>query len=250
MTSNESEGRNNNVEEDDKINVVKVHARSLPPIKKKGERNLETKKEDKEEQNTVEASGQPMEVTIPKFPEKYANVSPLGLAGFGLTTIMLSFKNVGLYDMNSMIVGMGIFYGGFTQFVAGTFEIRKGNTFGGTAFCSYGAFWLAFCTIICGNFLFGTENSNSKSTGTFLLFWFVFSAFMFVGTLKHAHITLKCVFGSVTLVFLLLSIGDYTEKEVITKIGGYIGLLCGALATYTAMAEVIDGEQGYTMMPI
>lgn len=190
------------------------------------------------------------EVNIPNFPKKYANTSPLGLLSFSLTTIFLSFKNVGLYEMNSMIIGMGIFYGGITQFIAGTFEIRKKNTFGGTAFCSYGAFWLGFCTIVCGNFLYGTEVSNNKSTGTFLLFWFVFSAFMFFATLKNAHLTLKLIFASLSICLLLLSIGDYAEKEVVTKIGGYVGLVCGAIALYTGSAEVINEEFGSDLMPI
>lgn len=190
------------------------------------------------------------ELVIKKFPEKYANTSPLGLIGFGFTTIMLSFANVTLYDVNSMVCGLGIFYGGIAQFVAGVYEIKKGNTFGGTAFCSYGAFWLSFCTILCGNKLLGTANPDKKAEGTYLLFWCVFTIFMFIGTLKHGHITLKTIFGSLAVTFLLLSIGAYAESSIVKKIGGGFGLFCGAVAFYTAVAEVIDGEQGYTFMPI
>ena len=193
---------------------------------------------------------EPILVKMEKFPEKYANTSPLGLLGFGMSTIFLSFCNVNLYPMNTMIIGTAIFYGGIAQFIAGTFEIRKGNTFSGTAFCSYGAFWLSFCTIECGPHIFGAVASVSKSTGVYLLFWCVFTGFMTFATLKHAHLTLKLIFLTLTLTFLLLSIAEFTESKTVTRVGGGLGLLCGGLALYTACAEVIDGEQGYTFMPI
>ena len=200
--------------------------------------------------NNSMPSNQPFLVKMDKFPEKYANTSPLGLLGFGMSTIFLSFCNVNLYHMNTMIIGTGIFYGGIAQFIAGTFEIRKGNTFSGTAFCSYGAFWLSFCTIVCGPHFFGTVASVPKSTGVYLLFWSIFTGFMTFATLKHGHLTLKLIFLTLTITFLLLSIAEFTESEVMTRIGGGMGLLCGGLALYTACAEVIDGEQGYTFMPI
>ena len=195
-------------------------------------------------------SGRPILVKMDKFPDKYANTSPLGLLGFGFTTIFLSFHNVNLYNMNTMIIGTAIFYGGMAQFIAGTFEIRKGNTFSGTAFCSYGAFWLSFCTIICGPHIFGTVESVPKSTGMYLLFWCIFSGFMAFATLKHGHLTLKIIFITLTITLLILSLGDFTETKALTRVGGGLGLFCGGLALYTACAEVIDGEQGYTFMPI
>ena len=195
-------------------------------------------------------SPKPIQVKMINFPEKYANTSPLGLLGFGMSTIFLSFCNVNVYHMNTMIIGTAIFYGGIGQFIAGTFEIRKGNTFSGTAFCSYGAFWLSFATLLCGPHVLEAEGSVSKSTGVYLLFWAVFTGFMTFATLKHGHVTLKLIFLSLTLTFLLLSIAEFTESKVMTRIGGGVGLLCGALALYTACAEVIDGEQGYTFMPI
>ena len=195
-------------------------------------------------------SGRPILVKMEKFPDKYANTSPLGLLGFGFTTIFLSFHNVNLYKMNTMVIGTAIFYGGIAQFVAGTFEIRKGNTFSGTAFCSYGAFWLSFCTLICGPHIFGIVESVPKSTGVYLLFWCIYTGFMAFATLKHGHLTLKIIFITLTIAFLILSLGDFTEKKAFTRLGGGLGLFCGILALYTACAEVIDGEQGYTFMPI
>jgi len=192
----------------------------------------------------------PIYVKLQKFPDKYANTSPLGLLGFGMSTIFLSFSNVNLYKMNTMVIGTAIFYGGIAQFIAGTFEIRKGNTFSGTAFCSFGAFWLSFCTILCGPKILGTVASVSKSTGVYLLFWAIFTAFMAFATLKHGHVTLKLIFITLAITFLLLSLAEFTESKAMTRIGGGFGLLCGAIAFYTACAEVIDGEQGYTFMPI
>lgn len=193
---------------------------------------------------------EPFLVKMDKFPEKYANTSPLGLLGFGMSTIFLSFSNVNLYHMNTMIIGTAIFYGGIAQFIAGTFEIRKGNTFSGTAFCSYGAFWLSFCTLVCGPHIFGITPSVPKSNGIYLLFWCIFTGFMTFATLKHGHLTLKLIFLTLTITFLLLSIADFTESKAVTRVGGGLGLFCGGLALYTACAEVIDGEQGYTFMPI
>lgn len=189
-------------------------------------------------------------VVIKEIPDKYGNTSPLGLLGFGMTTLMLSFANVGVYDTNSMVIGMGFFYGGIAQFVAGCFELKKGHTFAGSAFVSYGAFWLAFVTTLVAPNTLGVTPADAKSLGIFLLFWSVFTGFMFVGTLKHGHITLKLIFFTLALTFLLLSIGEFAENDVVHKVGGGLGLLCGGLAVYTGLAEIIDGEQGYTFMPI
>ena len=190
------------------------------------------------------------ELVMKKFPNKYSNTSPLGLIGFGFTTIALSFANVTLFELNSMIIGLGIFYGGMAQFVAGIYELKKGKTFSGTAFCSYGAFWLSFCTMVIGSPFLGVEPPDHKAEGIFLLFWAIFTGFMFLGTIKHGHITLKLIFFTLTITFLILSIGAFAESGVLTKIGGGFGFLCGGIAFYTAVAEVIDGEQGYTFMPI
>ena len=189
-------------------------------------------------------------ITIKSIPDKYGNTSPLGLLGFGMTTLMLSFANVSLYDNNCMVLGMGIFYGGIAQFTAGIFEIKKGHTFVGSAFVSYGAFWLSFVTCLVGPYLFNFPAADKNALGVYLLFWAIFTGFMFVGTLKHGHITLKLIFFTLALTFLILSIGEFAESHIVTKVGGGVGLLCGAIAVYTGCAEIIDGEQGYTFMPI
>ena len=190
------------------------------------------------------------ELITTRFPPKYSNTSPLGLIGFGFTTIMLSFANVTLFHLNSMIIGLGLFYGGMAQFVAGTYELKKGNTFSGTAFCSYGSFWLSFCTMACGTRFLGIPPPDHNAEGIFLLFWAIFTGFMFIGTWKHGHLTLKTVFLTLAITLLILAIGAFAESGTVTKIGGGFGFLCGGVAFYTAVAEVIDGEQGYTFMPI
>ena len=190
------------------------------------------------------------ELIMKKFPSKYSNTSPLGLIGFGFTTLMLSFANVTLFKLNSMVIGLGIFYGGIAQFLAGMYELKKGNTFSGTAFCSFGAFWLSFCTMAIGSPFLGVPPPDHKAEGIYLLFWAIFTGFMFLGTIKHGHITLKLIFFTLAITFLILAIGAFAESSVLTKIGGGFGFVCGGIAFYTAVVEVINGEQGYTFMPI
>jgi succinate-acetate transporter protein len=176
-------------------------------------------------------------VTV-SFKDRLAVTGPLGLLGFGLTTILLSFQNVGLYGHSSMIMGMARFYGGLAQFVAGVFELIKGSTFSGTAFVSYSCFWWSLNTI------WTAGESEAKAVGTYLLFWGIFTGCMFVATLK-TNLCLKLVFGTLTVTFLLLAIGDLTEQKTINKIGGGVGLLCGAIASYTGLVEVIELNTGW-----
>lgn len=189
-------------------------------------------------------------VSLKNIPDKYANTSPIGLLSFGMTTVMLSFANVSLYSVNSMVIGMGIFYGGMAQFFAGYFEFKKSHTFSGSAFVSFGTFWLSFVTHLIGPNIFQCERPDNNSIGVFLLFWAVFTGFMFVATVIHGHITLKLIFATLTLTFFLLSVGEFAESHIVTKIGGGVGLLCGIIAIYTGCAEIIDIEQGYSFMPI
>lgn len=149
-----------------------------------------------------------------------------------------------------MVIGMGVFYGGIAQFVAGVFEFKKNHTFSGSAFVSYGSFWLSFVTLLIGPNIFNCEKPDNNAIGIFLLFWTIFTAFMCAGTFIHGHITLKLVFFTLAITFLFLSIGEFSKSHIVTKIGGGFGLLCGVIAVYTGCAEIIDIEQGYTFMPI
>jgi len=179
-----------------------------------------------------------------------ANPAPLGLLGFGMTTVLLNFHNAGYYPMDSMILAMGIFYGGLAQIFAGLLEWKKGNTFGTTAFTSYGTFWLVLVAlIILPKTSLGIVATDKATMGTFLAMWGVFSLLMFVGTLRATK-ALQFVFASLTLLFFLLAIGDWTGIEKITRIAGIEGIVCGLSAIYTAFAQVLNEVYGKTVLPL
>jgi succinate-acetate transporter protein len=179
-----------------------------------------------------------------------ANPAPLGLMGFGMTTVLLNLHNAGLYTLGSMILSMGIFYGGLAQVIAGIMEYKKGNSFGTTAFTSYGLFWLSLVFInILPNTSFWSEASGPLAIGSYLVMWGIFTLFMFFGTLKINR-ALQVVFLTLTILFFLLAIGDFTGITIVTIIAGYEGIFCGLSAIYLAMAEIINEVYGRTILPI
>ncbi|MGP3590386.1 acetate uptake transporter [Vagococcus sp. WN89Y] len=180
---------------------------------------------------------------------KLANPAPLGLMGFGMTTILLNLHNIGLFPMDGIILAMGIFYGGIAQIFAGLLEYKKGNTFGLTAFTSYGAFWLTLVAILLLPKMGLTEGSNGHFLGVYLGIWGVFTLFMFFGTLKSARV-LQFVFLSLTVLFALLAVGHLADNEEIVEVAGWIGLVCGASAIYLAMGEVLNEQFARTVLPI
>ncbi len=179
-----------------------------------------------------------------------ANPAPLGLLGFGMTTILLNAHNAGFFPLDSIILSMGIFYGGLAQLIVGLLEWKKGNTFGATAFSSYGVFWLTLVAIILlPNTSLGIAAPSKEAMGYFLALWGVFTAFMFVGTLRLST-ALQIVFGSLTVLFFLLAAGDILQDEALTRIAGWEGLFCGASAIYTAFAQVLNEVHGKILMPV
>lgn len=168
-----------------------------------------------------------------------ANPAPLGLLGFGMTTVLLNLHNAGFFAFGSMIMAMGIFYGGIAQIIAGIMEWKKGNTFGTTAFISYGAFWLTLVGLLVIPEIAWGEAAGSVAMGAYLFMWGLFTAVMFVGTLKINR-RLQLVFGSLTILFFLLAIGDWTGNMLITQIAGYVGIICGFSAIYAALAQVLE----------
>ena len=180
---------------------------------------------------------------------KLANPGPLGLMGFGMTTILLNIHNAGFFPVMTVIVSMGIFYGGLAQVIAGILEFRKGNTFGTTAFTSYGFFWIALVGIWYLPTSQATAPSDATFVGIFLALWGIFTGFMFIGTLKGNR-ALQFVFASLTLLFALLAIGNISGNHGIIHIAGFEGIICGASAIYLAMAEVINEQFGRTILPI
>lgn len=180
---------------------------------------------------------------------KYANPGPLGLMGFGMTTVLLNIHNAGFFPMSAMILAMGFFYGGVAQVIAGILEFRKGNTFGVTAFTSYGLFWISLVALIVMPKLGWTEASPHAFMGWYLFLWGVFTLFMFFGTLASNKAS-QFVFFTLTILFFLLAVHDWTESDLIGTIAGYEGILCGASAIYLAMAEVLNEQFGREVLPI
>ena len=183
--------------------------------------------------------------------EKFSNPAPLGLMGFGMTTVLLNIHNAGFFPMSVMILAMGIFYGGMAQIIAGVMEFRKGNTFGTTAFTSYGLFWLTLVFILMAPKL-GLEETVAPFLGWYLFFWGLFTFAMMFGTLKK-NFALFFVFLSLAILFWLLAAGHWTQGQaslVITRVAGFEGIVCGLSAIYLAMADVLNENLGKTVLPV
>ena len=182
--------------------------------------------------------------------ELRANPAPLGLMGFGMTTVLLNLHNAGFFDMDDLIVAMGLFYGGLAQVFAGMMEYRKGNTFGTTAFTSYGLFWLSLVYIIvAGNFESLSVGNSTTFMGWYLFLWGVFTAYMYLGTINKNR-ALQFVFASLTLLFWLLAVADWMGNETLTRLAGWEGIVCGLSAIYLAAAEVLNETFDTTVLPV
>src|SRR5271157_2495657 len=144
-----------------------------------------------------------------------------------------------------MILAMGIFYGGIAQVIAGIMEWKKGNTFAATAFTSYGMFWLSLVTLVilpkAGLTIAGPGKEFAMPA--YLAMWGIFTAVLFIGTFRLNR-ALQVVFGTLTVLFALLAVGDATGNEAISKFAGWEGLLCGASAVYTGLAQVLNEVYG------
>ena len=181
--------------------------------------------------------------------DKTANPAPLGLMGFGMTTVLLNIHNAGFYPISAMILAMGIFYGGLAQIIAGIMEFKKGNTFGMTAFTSYGLFWLSLAALLVGPRTGWMDKTPEGYMAWYLFMWGVFTLFLFFGTLR-ANRALQVVFASLTVLFFLLAARDFAESELIGTIAGWEGIFCGGSAIYLAMAEVLEEQLGRAVLPI
>ena len=177
----------------------------------------------------------------------HANPGPLGLLAFGMTTVLLNLSNAGIIPFSIVIVAMGIALGGLAQIIAGVRELCQGNTFGGTAFTAYGLFWWSFVLIKINPF--NTADADAQSLAWYLLLWGIFTLFMFIGTLKHNRAT-QVVFGSLTVLFFLLAISDFTGNHTIHTIAAYIGIFCGLSAIYNSVGQILNAEYGKTILPL
>ncbi|MDF2675933.1 MAG: hypothetical protein K0Q97_223 [Bacillota bacterium] len=177
-----------------------------------------------------------------------ANPSPLGLLGFGLTTVLLNLHNANIIPLSIVIVAMGFALGGSAQIIAGIMEFKKNNTFGATAFTAYGFFWLSLILIWINPFE-GIKPADEISMGFYLLLWGIFSVFMFIGTLKHGR-GIQIVFLSLVALFFLLAIADFTGNHSLKITAGYVGIFCGLSAIYNSVAQVVNNEYKKTIMPL
>jgi uncharacterized protein len=179
-----------------------------------------------------------------------ANPGPLGLCGFALTTFVLSMVNNGVLKEADLgaVIGLALFYGGLAQLLAGMWEFRAGNTFGATAFASYGAFWLSFAALLVPGLGNSALKPSNTGLGYYLLGWAIFTGIMAVGSLRTNGAT-AAVFVLLFLTFLLLAIGKFsngtaTTDNGITHFGGWVGVLTAIAAWYAAMAGILSSVSG------
>lgn len=187
--------------------------------------------------------------TVTQLKDTTANPAPLGLMGFGMTTVLLNLHNAGIFELGSMILAMGVFYGGVAQVIAGVMEWKKGNTFGTTAFTSYGLFWLSFVGLLTFPKMGICEPAAVTGIIAYLIMWGIFTGVMFVGTLPTNR-ALQFVFASLTVLFFMLAAGDITGNATLKTITGWEGVICGASAIYTALAQVLNESFGKTVLPL
>ena len=184
--------------------------------------------------------------------ERLANPAPLGLLAFGLTTVLLNLGNAGIYTNGlSMILAMGIAYGGLAQIIAGAMEFRKGNTFGTVAFSSYGFFWwsLVILLLLPKVSSLGFLAPETNAMAAYFFMWGLFTFVMFFGTLK-ANRAIQFVFMSLAILFFLLTAHELTGDATLGTITGYEGVICGLSAVYLGLAEVLNEAHGKAFLPI
>ena len=184
--------------------------------------------------------------------EKLANPAPLGLLGFGLTTVLLNLHNAGLFPLDTMVLSMGLAYGGLAQVIVGIMEFKKGNTFGTVAFSSYGLFWWSLVALIIlpkTTFFTGLSTPTDSAMAAYFFMWGLFTFAMFFGTLKKNR-ALQFVFLSLAILFFMLTARDLTDNATLATLTGIEGVIVGVSAIYLAIAEVLNEAHGKTILPI
>ncbi len=184
-----------------------------------------------------------------KLVDTTANPAPLGLIAFGMTTVLLNLANAGLIGLTSMILAMGIFYGGIAQIFAGWMEWKKGNTFGTTAFTSYGLFWLTLVFLIVMPKWGVIGAADAGGMAAYLFIWGLFTFVFWIATLKHNR-ALQVVFFTLFILFWLLALKELTDSSSIGVIAGWDGIICGLSAIYTGLAQVLNETYGKVVMPL
>ena len=192
-----------------------------------------------------------MNDNITQIKDTSGNPAPLGLLGFGMTTVVLNLHNAGFYELNSMILAMGICYGGTAQIIAGIMEWKKGNTFATTAFISYGFFWLSLVALV-GLPKLGFTATDDVGMSAYLAIWGLFTGVMFIATFRLNR-ALQVVFGTLTVLFFLLAYEHFNTAGVsagFKHFTGYEGLVCGFSAIYTGFAQILNELFGKIVWPL
>ncbi len=184
----------------------------------------------------------------PSFASTIADPGALGLAGFALTTFVLSLANAGIVaGAAASVLGIALFYGGVAQILAGMWEFAKGNTFGALGFTSYGAFWLSFWWLLTHPAV--ATAAGAAGVGSFLLAWTIFTLSMTLAAVKTTRIVFL-VFLALSVTFVFLTIGEFTSVAAVTRIGGIVGLVTAALAWYGSAASVTNATWKRVVLPV
>jgi succinate-acetate transporter protein len=185
-------------------------------------------------------------------PVTLGDPGPLGLSAFALTIFVLSVINAGFLSAanTTVVVGLAVFYGGLGQLLAGMWEFRSGNTFGATAFTSFGAFWLSYAVFFIPGFGVNLPvSSKGSALGVYLVGWAIFTGFMAICALR-LNGALLAVFVALFLTFVALAIGNFSNVAFWGHLGGWLGILTAVLAWYAAMAGVLRSTRGPFQLPI
>jgi hypothetical protein len=182
-----------------------------------------------------------------------ANPAPLGLFGFGLTTLVLSFVNANIVGGGAatfpIVLGMAIAFGGIAQLLAGMWEFRTGNTFGAVAFSSFGAFWISFYVLVSVNVAQLPKTEIDAALGLYLWMWGIFTAILFLCTFASPR-ALQLLFLLLSVTFILLGIGNAGAHSSIIHAGGYVGIATGAVALYIACADLMQAVYKRPVLPV
>jgi succinate-acetate transporter protein len=188
----------------------------------------------------------------PPPPSGLGNPGPLGLGGFAMTTFILSVFNAGVFidaELEAVVLPIALFYGGIAQFIAGLYEFKIPNTFGATAFCSYGAFWASFATYVKFVVPLLPASKANQTTGLFLLCWTIFTLYMMFGSFRVSW-ALFSVFVPLEITFILLTAGAFSDSKHCTEVGGWFGIVTAFCAWYCSGAVVINSTFGKQLLPL
>jgi uncharacterized protein len=180
-----------------------------------------------------------------------ADPGPLGLAGFALTTFVLSMFNADLVSRagEPVVLGLALAYGGLAQFAAGMWAFRRGDTFAALAFTSYGAFWLSFWALVTFFVKAIPEAHAGTAIGLYLWGWGIFTVLLWLGSFTRTA-AVNAVLFALAVTFILLGIGNSGADDSIIKAGGWAGLVTAALAWYAALGELLEANLGRAVLPL